>query len=203
MRKTVILIFIFIFYFYFSPKIFSPVLAVKYSLVAPTGPLTRGQTVRFTINIDTQGATIQTGTIGMTYDTQYLQYQGTTAGSAMTTVSTSTADTGKLVFSGENTAGFSGQGIFAYVDFKLIAQAAGSTELCVLWAPSTTPTPIPTNPPGTTATPTTPLQVTNLPTSGVTNKGMMATSLGITFLSLFGIFYYLDKKISFKHPKKK
>lgn len=199
MKKTVTLIFIFIIYFYFSPKIFSPVLAIKYSLVAPTGTLTRGQTIRFNINIDTQEATIQTGIIGMTYDTQYLQYESTTAGSAMTTVSTSAAGTGKLVFSGENASGFSGQGIFAYVDFKLIAQAAGSTELCVLWLPSTTPT----NSPETTTTPTTALQVTNLPTSGVTNKGVVATFLGITFLSLFGIFYYLDKKISFKHPKKK
>jgi len=204
MKKVMVFLFAAVAYFYFFPLFFSaPVLAVKYSLVAPSGNLIRGQTVRFTINIDTQGASVKTGQIGMTYETTPLEYVSTTPGTAMTTVSTSQLGGGKLVFSGENASGFSGQGIFAYVDFKIIAQSSGSTQLCVLWAPSTTPTPIPTSPPGATAAPTSPPQVTNFPTSGETGKGLIATSIGIGFFTLFGIFYYLDKKIAFKNPKKK
>lgn len=205
MKKIIFLFLISLGYFLIFPSIIKPALAVRYSLVAPSGTLVRGQTVRFTINIDTQGATIKTGTIGMTYDTQFLEYSSTTPGTAMPAVSSSQPESGKIVFSGENTSGFSGQGIFAYVDFKLIAQAPGSTELCVLWAPSTTPTPGPTATPGPSSTPgpTSPPQATTLPTSGDTRKAVVATSIGLGFVTLFGIFYYLDKQIAFKKPKKK
>jgi len=200
MKKISLLLFILFGYFFLLPKLFSaPVLAVKYSLVAPSGTLTRGQTIRFTINIDTQGATVTSGQIGMTYETQYLQYVSVTPGSAATSVSASQMGDGKIVFSGSNTSGFSGQGIFAYVDFTLIAQSSGSTELCVLWAPSVTPTPT-TAPTG--IAPTSPPAVTALPTTGVTAKGTIYTALGIGFLTVFGIIYFLDKRIVFKKPKK-
>lgn len=180
----------------------SRVFAVKYTLIPPTGDLVRGQTVRFSINVDTQGATIQTGVIGMTYDTQYLEYVSTTPGNAMNSVSASQLGGGKILFSGENTTGFSGTGVFAYVDLKIIAQAPGSTELCVLWAPSPTPTTIsPTTPPGATSAPTSPPAATNLPTSGETKKTAVATSIGVGFIILFSLFYFLDKKIVFKKPR--
>lgn len=192
-------------YFLILPKLLSAS-AIKFSLVAPSGTLTRGQTVRFTINIDSQGATITSTQIGMTYETQYLQYVGITPGSAMTTVSSTPVSTGKLLFSGSNNSGFTGQGVFAYVDLKIIAESSGSTQLCVLWAPSATPGPTatqaPTLPPGATAAPTTAPQVTTLPTSGVTGKGTLASSIGIGFLLVFAVFYFLDKTIVFKKPKK-
>jgi len=204
MRKIFLLFWIFFGYLFLLPKLFSaPVLAVKYSLVAPSGTLTRGQTIRFTINVDTQGATITSGQIGMTYETQYLQYGSVTPGSAATTVTASQMGEGKIVFSGSNTSGFSGQGIFAYVDFTLIAQSAGKTDLCVLWAPSVTPTPTPTTTTAPTGiAPTSPPVVTALPTTGVTTKGTMYTALGIGFLTVFGAIYFLDKKIVLKKPKK-
>lgn len=205
MKKILVFIFILAGYFFLFPKLFfSSALAVKYSLAQPGGPYTRGQEIRFTINVDTQGATIKTGTIGMTYETQYLEYVSTTPGAAMTSVSSSQLGGGQLLFSGENSAGFTGQGVFAYVNFKLIAQAPGQTSLCVLWAPSPSPTvtPGPTSPPGTPL-PTSPPAVTNLPTSGEAKNGMLATSLGLGFLTIFVIFYFLDKKIVFKKTAKK
>lgn len=119
-------------------------LAVKFDLVAPSGTLTRGQDVTFTINIDTQGASVTTITTGMTYDTQYLQYESAAAGAAMSALTVDTSQgTGKLVFNGSNPAGFTGSGVYATVTFKLIAQSSGETELCTLWQPTTTPTTAP------------------------------------------------------------
>ena len=207
MKKIGFFFLVLIGYLLFLPNISSSsVLAVKYSLIPPTGDLVRGQTVRFTINVDTQGATLKTGVIGMTYETQYLEYISTAPGNAMNSVSVSQLGDGKILFSGENTTGFTGQGVFAYVDFRIIAQAPGSTELCVLWAPSPTPTVppevIPTTPPGATAAPTSPPAATNLPTSGETRRTTVAASLGFGFLAVFSLFYFLDKKIVFKKPKK-
>ena len=193
------------------PGVFlQPALAIKFSLVAPSGALQPGATVRFTINIDTQGATVRTSQVGMTYETQYLQYVSTTPGNAMTTVSASQLGGGKILFSGENTSGYSGQGVFAYIDLKIVATTAGSTQLCTLWVPTPTATIAPTNPAQSTVTPqptypnqpTSPPQVTRLPTSGITIKTAVASSLGLGFIIFFALFYWLDKKIVFKKPKK-
>lgn len=160
--------------------------AVKFDLIAPQPPeggFMRGQTVQFTINIDTQGQTINSTQIGMTYETQYLEYISTTPGNAMTTVATDNLGDGKLLFNGENTAGFSGQGTFAYVSFKIIAQAPGETQLCVLWNPQATPTnpPQPTPPPQSSSPP---------PTSGEV-KGVLTNSLfGLIFISIFLLFLW-------------
>jgi len=212
MKKTSLIIFLFISYFFLWPRFLSAsVLAVKYSLVAPNPPYTRGQTIRFTINIDTQGATIKTGQIGMTYETQYLEFVSTTPGNAMTTVSTSQLEGGKLLLSGENTTGFSDAGVFAYVDLKLIATSAGETELCVLWAPSITPTTIPTTTiptttaptsPPTTGAPTSVPQPTKLPTSGEVKKTNGAVFFGFIFIITFSLFRFLNKNVLFKKSKK-
>jgi hypothetical protein len=165
--------------------------AIKFDLIAPQPPeggFVRGQTVQFTINIDTQGETVNSTQIGMTYDTRYLEYVSTTPGNAMTSVSTNNLGDGKLIFSGENQSGFSGQGTFAYVNFKIIAQAPGETELCVLWNPQNSPTPSPY--PTSLSQPTSPP-----PTSGEV-KGVYTNSfLGLIFISFFLLFFWL-KRIS-------
>ncbi len=202
MKKiTVFLLTLFLCFFIFISYL-KPALAVSYSLVAPSETLTRGETYTFTINIDTDDATITTGEIGMTYESEYLEYVSTTPGAAMDSVTTTQNNTETLTLTGTNSDGFNGSSVFAYVKFKLIAASAGSTTLCALWVPSGTPTPTPT---GTTSTnePTSTPAVTSLPTSGATGKGTLATYLGIAFVVVFGAFYYLDKKIAFKRPKKK
>ena len=128
--------------------------AFTFDLIAPTGELVRGQDVKFTINVDTEGKSFTTTRIGMTYDTQYLEYVSVSAGNTFTTVSGDPQGGGKLIINGTSTAGYSGSGTFAYVTFKLIAASAGSTQLCVLFNPET---PTPTTPPSTpqpTAMPT-------------------------------------------------
>ncbi len=57
--------------FAFSKQTF----AATFDLIAPSGTLTRGQDVVFTINLDSQGASITSIQTGLTYDTQYLQYK--------------------------------------------------------------------------------------------------------------------------------
>lgn len=197
-KKTISsLIFILIFYLFILSK---SVLAIRYNLVLPSGPFERGQSYEFTIRIDTQGETITSGSIGMTYDTQYLEYISTTPGEAMTSVSTNRIENGKLLLSGNNSNGFSGTGVFAKVTLKLIAQAPGETTLCVLWNPETSPTPNPTSPP---QEPTNPPQATALPTSGETKKTITASFLALGMFISSGIFFYFNKKIVFdKKPKK-
>ena len=160
--------------------------AVKFDLIAPQPPeggFVRGQTVQFTINIDTQGQRINSTQIGMSYETQYLEYISTTSGNAMTSVATDNLGDGKLLFNGENTTGFSGQGTFAYVSFKIIAKAPGETQLCVLWNPQAAPT----NPPQ----PTLPPQPTSFPPTSGEVKGVLTNSLfGLIFISIFLLFLW-------------
>lgn len=167
--------------------------AVTYDLIAPSGSLTRGQQVQFTINIDTGGQTLKTAQIGMTYKTDVLQYLSTAAGDTFPTVTPETQGGGKLIFTATSDSGFSGSGTFAVVTFKLIASAPGSTELCVLFNPASTPTPGPTTPVSTSAP-------TSLPKTGSVTQAATGAIVGLTFLLAAGsTLFFLNSK---KHPKK-
>lgn len=167
--------------------------AAIFDLIAPAEQLVRGQNVKFTINIDTQGQSLSSTSVGMTYETQYLEYVSTAAGNSFTTVSTDVQSGGKLLITGSSTTPYSGSGVFAYVTFKLIATGPGSTELCALFNPaSSTPIPGPTATPGPTSTPgpsptpggpTSPPVPTSLPKTGESSS----TVQGIILASLFFI----------------
>lgn len=157
--------------------------AVTYDLIAPTGQLQRGQDVQFTINIDTEGQALISATIGMTHKADVLQYVSTTPGDSFPTIETETQEDGKLIFKASNPNGFSGTGTFAVVTYKLIATAPGSTELCVLFNPETTPT----SPPA--------VQPTALPKTGSTTQTGKGAFLGIVLLVLAGgALFYLNRK---------
>jgi hypothetical protein len=200
MKKILTVLLFAICYFLFVGK----VAALTFDLVAPSGTLTRGQNVTFTINIDTGGQSLTSTQIGMTYDTQYLQYVSTAPGTTFSTVSANDQGNGQLVISGSSTNGFSGTGSFAIVTFTLIATSSGSTELCVLFNPSETPTvtpqPIspvqPTSPPGQPTYTPYPFQPTSTPPSsgstGQTTKGII---LGATFLIVASGGMILFKKL--------
>jgi hypothetical protein len=183
-------------------SIFFPALsyATRYELIAPSGQLTRGQQVQFTININTEGSTVSSAQIGLTYDSTLLQYVSTTPGDAMSAVTVSDLGSGRLLFTGANNSGFSGTGVFASVNFTIIAESSGSTTLCTLWAPSATPQP-------TTITGTQPTQApgtTNLPTSGVTTKASIATIFGFGFLLLAISSLFLTRNnIAYKENHKR
>lgn len=196
--KKVLPVLVFLFFFFVT----KPVSAIKYELVAPTGELEVNQEITFTINIDTEGASVTAGQIGMTYDTTNLQYLTTVPGQAMPGVSISDLGGGKLLFSGTNNNGYTGSGVFATINFKITAQEEGSAQLCVLWAPSTTPTAGPTNTPGPTST--TAPQTTNLPTSGSLTNSLFGTSLALLFFVGAFNLYFLSKNSSFENkPVKK
>lgn len=156
--------------------------AIRYSLIAPSGTLTRGQTVTFTINIDTQGTTITEAKIGMTYETQYLEYVNTIAGDAFPNLTTTPQEDGKLIFSATST-GFNGNTTFAQVNFKIIAEAPGETQLCVLWeVPNNTPQP--TSP-----------QPTALPKSGNNQLTKKLGLIGSGFFAFSLLGYLLSKNL--------
>jgi len=126
-----------------------PSFATQFDLIPPSGTLQRGQDITFTINLNTEGASLTSVQSGLTYDSTLLQYVSVTAGATMNSVvgDTATYGTGKVLFTGTNTAGFNGTGVFATVVFTIIAQSSGSTEICTLWLPEPTPTIGPTTPP--------------------------------------------------------
>ena len=149
---------------------------VTFDLIAPQGTLKRGNTARFQINIDTGSTPVTSSQVGMTYDTKYLQFQSVAAGNAMTSLSVKPTETGKFLISGTNNAGFKGLGVFGYADFKISADVPGSTQVCTLWGPSSSPAP--------TASPTIPPAPTQLPKSGVSSH---LETFGLIGLSLFFI----------------
>lgn len=177
----------------------SSVHALTFDLIAPSGELIRGQEIKFTINIDTEGKSLSSTSIGMTYETQYLEYVSTLPGNTFTTVSTDVQDGGRLIISGSSTSPYSGSGTYAYVTFKLIATGPGSTELCALFNPLVSPTPTltptgpqPTSPPGQ---PTyTPYPTAAPPRPGSINqtiKGIILASL--FFITAAGGFFVFKK----------
>ena len=174
------------------------VLATAFDLIAPTEQLVRGQNVIFTINIDTEGKSLSSTSVGMTYETQYLEYISTTPGNTFTTVSADVQDVGKLLITGSSTTPYSGSGTFAYVTFKLIATSSGSTQLCALFSPSTptaTPGPSPTlGPSPTPGGPTSPPVPTSLPKTGESGSTVQGAILASLFFVAAGVGLFVFKK---------
>lgn len=162
--------------------------ALTFDLVAPSGELTRGQDVKFTININTEGKSMSSTSIGMTYVTQYLEYVSVAPGNSFTTVSADVQGDGKLILTASSTAPYSGSGVFAYVTFKLVATGAGSTQICALYNPETpTSTPVP-------AGPTSPPAPTALPKTGEGSSTVQGIVLASLFLTAAGIGLFVFKK---------
>lgn len=167
--------------------------ALRFDLIAPTEVLQRGQIVTFTINVDTQGKKLSTTQIGLTYETEYLEFVNITPGDTFSTVTSSQVDKGKLLITATEQSGFSGQGMFAEAKFKLIATAPGTTELCALWVPDVTPTTVqPTNPPEPTTINATGVIPTKLPKSGSTQTAQFTVIFGVIsiLLSIASLFIF-------------
>ncbi len=178
-----------------------PTFALQFGLIAPQGLLHQGDNVQFIITIDTQTDVITSTSVGLSYQTQYLQYTSTSPGGSMNSVVTTDLGGGQLSFTGTNNSGFNGQGDFALVNFKIIAQAPGSTTLCTLVPIQPTATPIPPAPPGATATPIpppgatfTPVPPTKLPLTGSVSSTTSLINLGFIFLASYLVFYIFSKK---------
>lgn len=175
----------------------SSAFALTFDLVAPSGELIRGQDVKFTVNVDTEGKSLSSTSIGMTYETQYLEYVSVTPGDTFTTVSADVQGDGKLIITGTSTTPYSGSGVFAYVTFKLIATGAGSTELCALYNPQTpTATPVPGGPTSTPAPgqPTSPPAPTALPKTGESKSTTQGAILASLFFVAAGAGLFIFKK---------
>jgi hypothetical protein len=175
--------FIVIFFIFFASTAQA---AISYKLIAPDTVFKTGDNVQFTIEINTNGETITTAQVGMTYDKNYLQYVSATPGNTVDSVTVAENTSGILTISGNKTGGYSGSGTFALITFKIIATGAGSTELCTL-VPITTPTPTPLpNYPTATRAP--------LITSGV-NSGSVISFLGISLVTVALSIFIINKII--------
>jgi len=187
--------------FLFSLIFFFPRTAygVDFNLFGPTEVLQRGQTVVFRIEIDTQNQTLNSTQIKSNYETKYLEYLNTTPGDTFSTITADPSENGLLLITGTSSSGFSGQGTFAYLNFKLIAEAPGSTQLCSLQATTQPPPSNPTSPPQ----PTNPPQPTTLPKSGSTQKTTTALLVGTAFiLGAISIFVFKNHYLPIPQFKK-
>lgn len=201
LKKSFFLFFIICSFFLLPPQTLAN---TSFNLIPPSGSLSRNQSVQFIIEIDTQNQPVKSIQIGLTYQTQYLQYLSMTPGEAMTQVTVQDLGGGKLLFSGSNPSGFSGKGNFVYVNFKIIADAPGVSELCAFWTPSTTPTVTPTPQPGTpTATPIPVNNPTALPRSGNMTDAQNGGLFGISFLVFAGLLFIASRNTSFLKSKNK
>lgn len=199
LRKMVLLFGAVLFFLFLTP-FFASVHAISFSLIAPTPPaggFKAGDTLQFQVTIDTEGQKVTTTQVGVNYESQYLSVQSVTKGTAFSTITYTTESSSKILISGSESAGFTGTGAYAYINFKIIAQAPGSTQLCSLYVPTTTPTTppqaTPTFPPGTTPLPTN--IPTQLPKTGVLDNTYSALPL-IGFI-LIGIPLII--KLAFKN----
>lgn len=174
MKKLFIFIIFIVVVLFISPQ---STRAVTFDLIAPSGELSQGQDVRFTINIDTEGRSFTSTQVGMTYDVRFLEYVSISPGSTFTTVSADPQDGGKIIITGSSTSGYSGAGSFATITFKIIAQSSGATQLCALYNPSIpTPSPGPLTP---TSVPLTPIPITPIPTALPKTGSFVESSRGI------------------------
>ncbi|MBI3620428.1 LPXTG cell wall anchor domain-containing protein [Candidatus Roizmanbacteria bacterium] len=184
--------------FFFITANFHPAEATKFDLIGPTDTLTSGQQVKFTVTIDTQGKALASTQIGMTYKTNVLQFVNIVPGTTFSNLSSTPDSTGNIVITGSSATPFSGTGDFAYVTFKIIATSPGSTDLCVLYVPSVTPTVTPnltqTPTPVVTARPT--AAPTSLPRTGTATSTDIIL-LGITLLITTAVLFFFNKKTAY------
>lgn len=165
--------------------------AVSFTIDAPSGQLTRGQSYDFTVNINTGTEALTTTQANVTYDTVALQLVSVTQGNFFDSVTYQETTSGTILLTGTNAAAKSGSGTFAVIKFTLIATSAGSTTLCTV-APVTSPTPTgpapsatPTVPvgPSLTPEPTAPLP-TNIPQAGSITGWQVGVIASLVLLAL-------------------
>jgi hypothetical protein len=184
--------------------------ALRFTLVEPSGSFVQGQDVEFKINIDTQGETLTTVQVNLSYKTQYLQYISASPGAFFPNVAADDLGGGMVQIAGSVNSGEPGKtgtGLFASIVFRIIYDASGQTDLCTiisntptpvpttpLGAPTNTPVPEPTSPPGEETPVPTQSEggvppIGNLPESGTAENIAFFVTVGTT-LSLLGLFIH-------------
>lgn len=166
----------------------------KFTLNAPTAPaggFKSGDILKFTINVDTQGESVTSTQVGISYQSEFLQYQNLEKGNTFDSVTSQPDGTDKLILKGTSSAGFKGTGVYTYVNLKIIATSPGSAQLCSLYNPATSPTP--TTGYVSSPTPTTPYSVSPAPTNAPQNLPQTGSFDYLGPLGLAGIIM-----ISFK-----
>jgi len=160
--------------------------ATQLDLIPPSGSLNRGDTIQFTITVDTEGADVPSLQVGIEYDSIALQYLGTTPGDTYQTIVATPLDSKRILISASSPVGTSTNGNLAYVDFKIIATSSGTTELCTLFVPDG---PTPTTGPGPTSAP----QITSLPQTGESGNGPSVALFGTALLLVAGGLFVAGK----------
>lgn len=160
--------------------------ATQLDLIPPSGTLNRGDTIQFTVTVDTEGANVPSLQVGLEYDSVALQYIGTTPGDTYQTIAATPLDSKRILISASSPVGASANGNLAYVDFKIIATSSGTAELCTLFVPDS---PAPTGP-GPTSAP----QITSLPQTGESGGGPSVALFGTALLLIAGGLFVAGKK---------
>lgn len=167
--------------------------AVKFNLIAPDGTFKRGDNIKFTIRVDTEGAAVTSTSVGMSYENDALQFVSSDPGNTFPNINTLTSDATKLLINGSTNADtpFKGTGTYATVTFKIIAATSGSTQLCSLFTPGPTTGANPTSPQYTPLPTTTVIRPSALPKTGSTSMMVIGSSIGFTLLAGALMFIFI------------
>lgn len=145
-------------YFYLTKPITTKTKAASpsFNLIAPAGTLTRGGPAQFTVEINTNGTPLSTVTTGLKYKADELQFNSVVKGNTFSNVSATFPDSSTILIDASNATPFNGSGIFAVLNFTVVATGSTGAQLCSLFTPSPSPTPtvpVPTDTPFPTWTP--------------------------------------------------
>lgn len=148
-----------------------PVHALKFNLIQPNPQVNRGDTIKFQITVDTEGQSMQSTSIGISYTATDLQFVSAEPGNTFANISATTGTApnpsySAIIVSANSPSAYSGSGTFAYVNFKLIATSPGSTQLCSLFSPVTA-----------TAAPTAPKSTQGSTPSALPKTGSVQTTV--------------------------
>lgn len=170
--------------------------STQLDLIPPEGELKRGDEVQFTITVDTGGSAVSSLQVGIEYDSAVLQYLNTTPGDTYQTITATPLDANRILITASNPVAGTINGNLAYVEFKIIADEPGETELCTLFLPET-----PTPNPQATAGPTNP-PPSALPKTGEAGSGPTMAIVGTILLVVAGGFFFAGQNLFFPRRKK-
>lgn len=144
LRKFFLVVFGFI--FFFSAITATPAeAAVQYilSITSDITNLNRGDVVTFAIDIRTKGETVTSPVVGISFDPSKIQFVSASPGDpAFSSISAQDLGGGKILFNGASPSGFTGDTTFATFGLKIIDTLPGEAEICTLFEPTLSPTPV-------------------------------------------------------------
>lgn len=182
MSKTFKILFftlIFSFFLFFRP---TEVAAVRFDLLPPSGPFSRGQEVDIGVFINTEDEEMANAQVDLSFKNDFLEFVGVVTGGFFPVVEKVQTGANTLRIVGQTESGGSpkkGSGLFATLTFKITADSPNETVFCTII--NQTPTKSPTSTIPTSTVPTSSQPTDELPPTGGRENLLILGFLGLLF----------------------